>query len=434
MKKLLIKNGKVIDPANDLAEVCDILIEHGKIKKIDKKIIDVDAEIVDAEGFLVCPGFIDMHVHFREPGREDKETIYTGSCAAAAGGFTSVACMANTEPVIDNQMGIEYIISKAEKEAIVNVFPVGGVTKGLKGENLSEIGAIAEAGAVAISDDGNCILNSMVMRRALEYIKMFDLPIISHCEDTNLTQDCHMNEGFYSTNLGFKGMPTAAEDTIVSRNIILTEFCNSKMHITHISSKRSVEMVREAKKRILDGLSDCQITADVTPHHFSLTDEDVKLMNYDTNTKMKPPLRSKNDLEECLVGLQDGTIDCIASDHAPHTDVEKDVEFMFAPFGIIGLETTIPLTFMNLVEKGVFSINEAVNKLSVNPAQILNLKNKGSLKVGADADVTIINPDLEIEITPSFFHSKSKNSPFIDRKLKGFAVMTIVDGEIVFRR
>jgi dihydroorotase len=421
--KLLIKGGRVVDPANNVDEVLDLLIEKGKIKNLAKRIEDKQAKVIKAGGKVVVPGLIDMHTHLREPGREDEETIETGTRAAASGGFTSIACMANTEPVVDNQSIVKFIIDKAEKEGLVNVFPVGAITKGLKGEELAEIGELKKAGVVAISDDGEPLMNSEVMRRALEYSKMFALPIISHPEDKNLSAGGVMNEGYISTILGFKGIPPQAEEVMVARDLILAEMIGGNLHFAHLSTRGSVELVREAKARGV------KVTSEATPHHFTLTDEEVR--SFDTDTKVNPPLRTEEDVKAVKQGLREGVIDTIATDHAPHSFEEKNVEYDYAPFGVVGLETALPLVITELVEKKALSLKKAIAKLTINPAKILGI-DKGTLARGKDADVTIIDLKKEIIVAPDKFKSKSKNSPFKNRKLRGTVVMTIVKGKLLY--
>ena len=421
--KLLVKGGRLIDPDSGLDGVSDLLIEEGRIAAIGKKISAEGAEVIQARGRVVAPGLIDMHVHLREPGREDEETVRTGTRAAARGGFTSVACMPNTDPVIDNQGMVKFIYSQAKKTGLVSVFPIGSITKGLGGEELAEIGELKESGVVAISDDGKPVENSEVMRRALEYAKMFNLVVISHCEDKNLKGEGVMHEGYFSTVLGLPGIPAAAEEVMVARDLELVELSGGCLHIAHVTTRRSIEMIRQAKSRGV------RVTCETAPHYFSLTDEAVK--DFDTNTKMNPPLRTEKDVEAIKGGLQDGTIDVIATDHAPHTIVEKEVEYDLAPFGIIGLETALPLV-LKLVEEGSLTLGEALAKMSRNPAKILRLK-KGTLTVGADADITIINLGKEVTVDADEFESRSKNSPFLGWKLKGAAAVTIVGGEVVMR-
>jgi dihydroorotase len=422
--KLLIKGGRVIDPANKRDELADILVEAGKIVKIAQNITDKTDEVIEAAGKWVVPGFIDMHVHLREPGFEAKETIYSGTRAAARGGFTGVACMPNTNPVVDNIGIVEFIKARAIEDGIVNVYPIGAITKGSKGDELAEIGDMKQRGIVAISDDGQPVPSSEVMRNAMEYAKMFDLLVISHSEEKKLAGDGVMNEGYWSTILGLKGIPNAAEDIMVAREIILSETTSCPVHIAHVSTEGSVRLIREAKGRGV------KVTAEAAPHHFSLTDEYVATLEYSTSTKVNPPLRKAKDLEAVKKGLQDGTIDVIATDHAPHTIEEKDVEFNYAPFGMVGLETAFGLVMKELVETGVLEISQAIAKLTINPAQLLRL-DKGTLGIGKDADITIVDPELEEIVDPKDFATKGKNSPFVNWKLKGLPVATIVGGKLV---
>lgn len=423
--ELFIKGGRVIDPASKTDKAADILVKEGRIKSLGKNVKPSgDAKIIDAKGKLVIPGVIDIHTHLREPGHEEEETIASGTKAAAAGGVTTVFCMPNTHPVIDNQPAVEFILLKAKNEGVVNVHPIGAVTKNSAGEELTEIGELKKAGVVAISDDGNSIMNAQIMRRSLEYSKMFNLPVISHCEDTNLTKNGMMNEGFVSTMIGLGPIPSESEGVMVSRDIILSQLTGGHLHVAHVSTKGSVELIREAKKNRV------RVTAETCPQYFSLTDEAVR--NYDTNTKMKPPLRSESDLKALIEGLKDGTIDCIATDHAPHTEEEKNKEYALAPFGIIGLETLLPLIITCLVEKKKLSLMQAIAKITCNPAKIFNI-DRGRLSAGAVADITIVDLNTQVEVTDKFV-SKSKNSPFIGWKLKGFPVCTIVSGNIVYER
>lgn len=419
-EKILIKNGRVIDPANKIDNILDILIDNGKIIEIGKKLSTQHSAlvIIDASDNIIVPGLIDMHVHLREPGYEYKETIKTGTEAALAGGFTSIACMPNTKPVNDNQSVTDFILDKARKESAVNVYPVGAITKGLKGEKLSEIGELKSAGVVAITDDGKPVMNSELMRRAMEYASMFDLPVISHCEDLHLSEGGVMNEGFVSTELGLKGIPNTAEDVMTARDIALSELTGARLHIAHVSTRGAVNLIRDAKNRGV------KVTCETTPHYFTLTEKMVD--GYNTNAKMNPPLRSEDDLKAIREGLKDGTIDVIATDHAPHEASEKDVEFDKAPFGIVGLETALPLT-LKLAEEGIISLTEAIAKLTVNPAKILGI-NKGTLSVGADADIAIINPDKEWQIDVKKFKSKGKNSPFHGLKVKGLVNTVTING------
>jgi len=424
---LVIKNGRVIDPANSLDEPKDLLIHKGRIKALESPgSISFDAgekpSVIDAKGCVVCPGLIDMHVHFREPGFEYKETITSGCRSAAAGGFTSVAVMPNTNPVNDTRAVTEHILSLARTEDIINVYPIAAITQKLEGERLSEMADLKDAGAIAFSDDGRPVMNNELMRRAFEYSKMFKLPLIQHSEMLDLTEGGCMNEGMVSTELGLKGMPTEAEDIMVYRDIALLEKTGGRLHVAHISSKNSVDLVRQAKSR---GLS---VTCEVAPHHFTLTDEAVR--GYDTNTKMSPPLRAIDDVEAIKEGLQDGTIDIIATDHAPHDIADKQVEYQNACFGIVGLETALPLS-LKLVDEKILSMGDIIKKLTSSPADIFNLK-AGSLSLGNEADILIFNPNLEYSIDISKFHSKSKNSPFDGWKVKGKVIHTLVKGKTAY--
>lgn len=409
-----IKNGRVIDPSNGVDEIRDVFIEGDKI------VATADGDVIDATGKIVVPGLIDMHVHLREPGRSDKETIETGTRCAARGGFTSVVCMPNTTPVADNTGTIAFIKQRAGS---VNVFPTGAITKELKGEELAPIGSLKRAGIVAITDDGRCVQNNELMRRAVEYAKMFDLPVLDHCQDYNLVADGVMHEGYWSNALGLRGWPATGEDVIVARNILLAELNDWHIHCQHITSARSVQLIREAKKRGV------KISAEACPHHFTLTDECVK--DYDTNFKINPPLRTEADRQALLDGLADGTIEVIASDHAPHCNYEKEVEFDVAPFGIIGLETELALS-LELVRKKVLTLPALIEKFTTKPAALLRL-NKGTLSIGGDADVTIIDPDIEwiYDVTQSA--SKSRNSPFHSWQMRGRAIRTIVGGVTQFQ-
>lgn len=422
---LLIKGGRLVDPSQNIDEVLDVLIEGGKVKELGKGLSSgKETETIDASGLIVTPGLIDMHVHLRDPGLEYKEDIVTGSRAAAAGGFTSIACMPNTKPVNDNKAVTSYIVNKAAKEALVNVFPVGSITQGSKGEALAEMGELKEAGCVAVSDDGRPVVSSELMRRALEYAKGMGIMVISHSEDLSLVGEGVMNEGFTSTDLGLKGIPWAAEDVAVARDVYLAECANSPIHIAHISTKGSVRIIKNAKARGV------QVTCETAPHYFTLTDDAVR--GYNTNAKMNPPLREAGDLKAIKAGIKDGAIDVIATDHAPHHLDEKDVEFNVALNGIIGLETSLPLS-LRLVDEKVLDIKALVEKMSLNPARILGI-DRGSLKAGAVADVTIIDPNREWVVETEQLESKSRNTPFMGQKMKGAAVYTVVGGKVVYKR
>lgn len=422
--KILIKNGTLVDPVKLESQVTDLLIENGRVSKIGMNLESAGAEIIDAKGWLVSPGLIDMHVHLREPGREDEETIANGTRTAALGGVTTVACMPNTQPPIDNRAGVSLILAKAQQEGAVNVFPIAAITKNMAGEELTEFGDLKAAGAVAVSDDGVVVMNSEVMRRALEYSIAFDLPVIQHAEDKILAGDGVMNEGYWSTLLGLRGIPSVAETSIVARDIMLAEMTEARYHVAHLSCQHSVELVRNAKHKKI------KVTCEATPHHFTLTDEAVQ--SFDSNTKMNPPLRSEQDRKAVIGGLQDGTIDVIASDHAPHSPEEKEQEYDRAPFGIIGLQTLLPLTFTELVHKKVLSPEQALAKLTINPARILGI-DRGYLAEGAVADITIIDPDKTFMVTKDWLHGFCKNTPFIGMQLHGQAVYTIVAGKIIMR-
>jgi dihydroorotase, multifunctional complex type len=426
--KLLIANGHLIDPSVPENTGMNILIEDGRVTAWLRhgETAPEDAEVFDATGMLVAPGFIDLHVHLREPGQEYKETIATGAEAAVAGGFTSVCCMPNTSPINDNAAITRFIIEQAARAGFANVFPIGAITKGSGGEELAEMGEMKTAGIVAVSDDGRPVPTAGMMRRAMEYAKDFDLTVVDHCEDKSLSSGGVMHEGRMSLLLGLKGMPALAEDLDAMRDVLLAEATGARVHIAHISTKGAVEAVRWAKSKGLN------VTAEVTPHHFTLTDEAVE--GYDTNTKMSPPLRSREHLEAVIEAIKDGTIDAIATDHAPHHSDEKNLEFDRAPFGITGLETAIGLAFERLVHPGIIGLQRMVEMFSTNPARIFNLKDRGTLKVGSIADVTIIDPDLKWTFNVSESKSKSKNSPFDGWQFTGAAVATIVGGKIVYRR
>ena len=427
---ILIRGGHVSDPGrvNGPAEV---LIENGKIAAVGTDLLaggrqghssGLEPRIIDATGRLVLPGLVDLHVHFREPGQEFKETIQTGTAAAVAGGFTSVCCMPNTLPVNDNQAITEFILEKARAAGQANVFPIGAITKGSEGKELAEIGDLRNAGCIALSDDGQPVLNSMVMRRAMEYALAFDLPVVDHCEDSLLCEGGCMNEGAVSTELGLPGIPAAAEDVMVARYLSLAALTGARVHIPHVSTAESVRMVRDGKAKGV------RVTAEATPHHFSLTEEAVR--GFDRHAKINPPLRTWQDVQAVKAGLRDGTIDAIATDHAPHALHEKQLEFAEAPFGIVGLETALPLT-LALVEEGVLSLEVAVAKLTSEPARVFGLP-KGTLAPGADADLVIVDPQADWEIDPARFRSKGRNTPFGGWKVRGRVMLTLVGGRIVY--
>jgi len=450
MAALLLTGGRVVDPANRLDAKVDVLISEGKIAAVGADAVNKaprDAEKMDVNGLVVCPGLIDLHVHLREPGQTAKENIATGTAAAARGGFTSVVCMPNTSPTVDTAGTVALIRERASRQGIVNVFVTGAITKNIAGEELAPIGSLKRAGVVAITDDGHCVQNHELMRRACEYAKMFGLPVMDHCQDYSLVTDGVMHEGYWSTALGLRAWPSAGEEMIVARNILLAELTGARIHCQHLSAAGSVSLLREAKKRGVP------ISGEACPHHFTLTDaavagsarfwaNDGKTLAgyqdelaewpaYDTNFKMNPPLRSARDREAILEGLADGTIEILCSDHAPHCDFEKQVEFDYAPFGIIGLETELALALMQLYHAKRLDLPGLIAKYTVAPSRLLNLP-KGTLNVGADADVTVFDPDAEWIFSPEKSASKSKNSPFFGWKLKGQAVATIVGGRKVW--
>jgi dihydroorotase len=424
MSKLVIKNGRVVDPSQDLDRVCDLAIEHGVIQQIGDAIPATGAEQFDASGLIVAPGFIDMHVHLREPGFEHAETIETGSRAAAAGGFTSICCMPNTDPVNDKPTVTSYIIERARRCATVNVYPIGAITKNSAGEQLSAIASMKQAGIVAISDDGKPVMNARVLRRAMEFAHALDIPLIEHCEDLDLSAGGDMHEGLQSTRLGLRGIPRSSEDVMVARDLILAEATQARYHVAHISSKHSVEMVAFAKQRGLP------VTCEATPHHFTLAD--CEMRPYDSNYKMKPPLRERTDVEALLKGVVDGTIDAIATDHAPHPGSEKMQEFERCPFGIIGLETALGLSLEQLYHTGRVSISHLVRLFTQNPARILSL-GRGTLCSGAPADITLLSLDHNWRYDVNRSPSKSRNTPFHGHQFRGGPMATIVAGQVVWR-
>lgn len=424
MKSILIQNGHMVDPANQIDGEADVLIKNGKIEKVGKNLKASADQTLDAKGKIVTPGLVDIHVHLREPGFEYKETIATGTLAAVAGGVTSVACMPNTNPPIDDQAIVYFIKSKAEKEGHCHVFPIGCISKRREGAEMAEIGELKRAGAVGLSDDGAPIMNAELMRRVMEYARMLDLTVIDHCEDTNLFNEGVMNEGEASTALGLRGIPAASETVMVARNILLAEMTGAKFHAAHVSTAGSVELIRQAKKK---GLS---VTAETCPHYWTLSDRSIK--NYNTNFKMNPPLRSEEDVAAIRKSIKEGVIDCLCTDHAPHASTEKMCEFDQAAFGIVGLETLFPLTYSHLVEPGVISLSRAVEMLTTSAARIIGIP-KGTLSEGADADVSIFDIKNERKVDVNQFKSKGRNSPFNGWNLKGWCELTIVNGEIKYQ-
>lgn len=422
--KILVKNGHLIDPKNIIDGRFDVLIEDGKVAAVGVDLSATDAEQIDAEGLLVTPGLVDIHVHLRDPGLEYKEDIVSGTRAAAAGGVTSLACMPNTKPVIDTAAVVEYIINKARQHGSANVYPVATISQAMQGDVLSEMGELKAAGCVAFSDDGVPVVNGELMRRAFEYADTFGAPIISHAEDLSLVGEGCMNEGDVATELGLKGIPWVAEDAATAREIMLAEFTSSRLHMAHVSTRGSVELIRQAKARGV------KVTCEATPHHFTLTDEAVR--GYNTNAKMNPPLRSQADVDAVRAGLADGTIDAIATDHAPHHYDEKNVEFPVALNGIVGLETLLPLT-LNLVRDGIISRQQAVALMTCQPAAIIDI-NRGSLEVGAVADLVLIDPELEWTLEARLLKSKSKNTPFDGWTMRGAAIRTLLAGRTVYQR
>jgi dihydroorotase len=414
-----------VDPAAGLDAVRDVLVRDGKIARVGEGLAADNVKVLELKGKVVAPGFIDMHVHLREPGREDEETMESGSAAAAAGGFTSIAVMPNTDPWNDSQSVTEYIVSQARLRSVVNVFPIGCVSKQGRGEELAEIGDMVKSGIVAVSDDGHPVSSSHLMRMALEYTRIFDIPVIDHCEERSLSCGGVMNEGFHSTVLGLRGVPAASEEIMVARDLILSEMTGGRIHIAHLSTRRSLELVREAKKKGL------RATCEVTPHHFCLTDAAVAESHYDTNTKMNPPLRGEEDQKTLLQGLADGTVDAIASDHAPHNRIEKEMEFDQAPFGILGLETSVSLALDRLLHAGVLDLSRLVSLYTTGPARILGLP-RGTLSAGDIADITVLDTERRVEVDVSGFRSRSRNAPYQGWTLRGAPLLTMVGGRIAF--
>lgn len=424
MSELLwIQNGRVIDPANNRDEIADVFSRDGLLVSHLEEDEKSRAQCVDATGLIVCPGLVDIHVHFREPGQTHKETIKSGSYAAAAGGFTTVVCMPNTTPPCDNPGTIQLVKDAIKRHAIIDVQTTGCITKGMEGNSLAPIGSLKKAGVVAITDDGLCVQNNEIMRRALEYASMFNLPVLDHCQDYDLTSGAVMNEGEWSLRLGLQGWPNAAEDIIVSRNVILSTYTGARIHLQNITSAYSVDVIRRAKERKVN------ITAEVSPHHISITEESLK--TYNTFYKMNPPLRTEKDRQALIAGIRDGVIDCIASDHAPHTDYEKDVEFAFAPNGIIGLETSLAVSYQALVASGHIQLIDLIDLMTRKPADLLSL-DCGSLTPGKKADITLFNPDATWVPVKDGFQSQSTNSPWIDKPLKCRIVSTFHEGRLVW--
>lgn len=422
--RLLIKNGLIVDPKNKIEQVGDILVEDGIIKKVEPNITDEADCAADAAGCVVAPGLVDLHVHFREPGFEYKEDIESGSRAAARGGVTTVVCMPNTKPAIDSRALVEYVQNRGKEAGLINVLAAGCITKGQKGEELAEIGEMKAAGAVAVTDDGRPVESSQLMRKALEYAKMFDIPVLSHSEDLGLVDGGSMNEGYMSTYLGLHGIPKAAESAAVSRDVLIAEAVDGRLHLCHVSTKNSIEAIRAAKKR------GAKITAETAPHYFTLTDKACD--NFNTNAKMNPPLRDEEDIEAVIKGLKDGTIDAIATDHAPHHRDEKELEFDRAANGIVGLETSLALGVTYLVKTGRLTMSELIEKMSTAPAEIIDI-DRGTLGVGKTADIVIFDPDKKFTVNSEEFASKGKNTPYNGYELFGEVKFTVTGGKIVYQ-
>jgi dihydroorotase len=425
MTRLLLKGGRVVDPVQGIDATLDVLLGEGKVLEVGPRVSSRGAQVLEMKGLVVCPGFIDVHTHLREPGREDKETIATGTRAAAAGGFTTVCAMPNTEPVNDNEGITRSILEKARAEGAVHVYPIGAITRGSQGEELAEYGDLREAGCVAVSDDGHPVASARVMRRALEYAKSFELVVIDHCEDKTLSEKACMNEGAVSTLLGLRGVPAAGEAMVVERDVLLAELTGGRLHVAHVSAAASLDAIRRGKARGV------RVTAEATPHHLFLTDEAVRESGYDTSTKMNPPLRSEADRQALVAALVEGTIDCVATDHAPHTVDDKKVEFDAAAFGVVGLETAVALCLDRLVGEDILDLPRLVALLSSGPARVLALPG-GSLAPGSPADVTVLDLGRKRQVDPTRFQSKGRNTPFAGWILKGWPVLTVVGGQMAW--
>lgn len=420
----MLKSGRIINPAQSFDKISDVLIENGKVVAIGENLSTDDAEIFDATGLVVTPGLIDMHIHLREPGQEAKEDFASGSKAAAAGGFTTVACMPNTKPVVDSAILVNGLKERARQDAVVNIQVIGALSKGQAGKELAEIGDMLTVGAVAFSDDGHYVPNAKLLLNGLDYLRTYGAVIISHAEEPTLVEDGVMNESLHSAMLGMKGRPTVAEDIAVARDILLAEYADARIHIAHVSSKGAVELIRQAKARGV------KVTAEVTPHHLTMTDSLVN--SFDTSTKVNPPLRTQEHVDAMLAGLKDGTIDAIVTDHSPHAYEEKDVEYRFAPSGFPGLETSLGVVLTNLYHTGKLSLNEIIEKMTIGPAKAFNLSS-GRLEVGTTADITVIDSEVEWTVDEKAFYTRGTHSPFVGQKLKGKAVATIVNGKIVMK-
>lgn len=423
--KILIKNGHVINPDTNLDEKCDILIENNSIEKVGKNILEPKAKIVDATGLVVMPGFIDMHTHLRQPGKEYSEDFYTAGRAAVKGGFTSICAMPNTTPEADTRAVVEFVKTQANTHGLSNVYPIGCITLKSQGKELVEMADLKQAGAIALSDDGHCIADSNILKQALLYAKSFDILIIEHCEDACLFNNGTMNEGLLSLQMGLRGIPSISESIAVNRDVQIAEYLNYRIHIAHLSTKQSVEIIRLAKKRGVN------VTCEVTPHHISLTENAV--LEYNTYAKVNPPLRTSEDIECLKKALKDGIIDCIATDHAPHIDLDKNTEFEKASFGMIGLQTAFSVALEELVEKNKMTLKDIVRLMSTNPARILRLDKKGSIKETMDADLVIVDPQKQWTLTPEVIESKSRNTPFLNKQMKGWIHSVIINGNLVLK-